>query len=158
MDIKLYIDGSCNIKEQVGGFGFIITNDKDINNERYGACSEFNKPVNSDRTELEALYQGLKFISRKYKRSSCHIYCDNQMVYDCVIGNSSRNGNRDMWELIEKEFKKSQVDFDITKLTAHTGDCDKDSILNARADKLAKAGRKSLIAKPGRIYNGKKII
>lgn len=156
--MKLYIDGSFNGENKTGGFGFIITNDKDIYDERYGACSDLSKPINSDRAELEALYQGLRFIRRKYKDKSCHIYCDNKMIYDSVLGSAGRNANRDLWELIEKEFKKSNMDFDIHKVDSHTGQEDKDSLLNARADRLAKAGRNSLIAKPGRIYVGKKIV
>lgn len=157
MDIKLVIDGSYDKGQGLGGFGFIIIGDN-ILDERYGACSIWNKPVNADRAELEALYQGLKFISRKYKGSNCHIYCDSKMIYDSVLGSAGRNANRDLWSLIEKEFRKSQVDFDITKVTAHTGGDEEICLLNARVDRLAKSGRNSLIAKPGRIYNGKKII
>lgn len=156
--IKLFTDGSYEKNIGRGGWSFIITKDEEILEEKYGTSSVWDGPLNSDRAELEALYQGLKFISKtkEYKEEDVHIYCDNKMVVDGIIGTASRNAYRDIWEKIEGLFNRD-VRFKVSKIKSHVLNDNHDNICNMRADRLSKVGRNSLLIKIGEVHDGKNV-
>lgn len=152
MKYSVYIDGSCQQDANpVGGWSFVMADDKNkIIIESYGKLRDGAQ--NSNRAELEALYQALLFISRSKDllEMNFHIYSDSEVVVEGVHGLAKRKSNRDLWEKIEPLCLSLIGRIDISHVEGHQSDdnIQAEGLLNKRADKLAKAGANSLIISP----------
>lgn len=157
--LNVFIDGSClnntDRESAIGGWGYLIT-DSDFNivNEANGKIREGVQ--DSNRAELEALYQALlKMISFK---GNCkfQIYTDSKTIHDSLNGDCKRTANRDYWELIEPLClsKKLNGNFRIGHIHSHHKDKSEDKILrklNEKADRLAFTGANSLVLAPVKV-------
>ena len=137
MQIKIYTDGACSGNPGIGGWGAIILipNEKPIN-----LNGGLNNTTNN-QMELTATIESLKY----FKQSQIiQIYTDSKYVMNGIeswIKNWKKNGwqtankkpvkNKDLWEKLDNEIIKHQVEWQWVK--GHTGNEN-----NEKADYLAR--------------------
>lgn len=152
--LNVFIDGSCkdirNKDKSIGGWGYIITDDKfNIIKQDHGKIRAGKQ--NSNRAELEALYQAL--LKMKTFKGNCkfHIYSDFECLVESITGHSERKANRDYWDDIELLCSSLAGHFRISHVLAHKSS-DEDNLfrLNNEVDKLAKIGANSLMHVPAK--------
>lgn len=147
---NVFIDGACQEirpNTHVGGWSFIITDSNfNIIKESYGKLR--NGVQNSQRAELEALYQAILYMNEN--PNEYHIYSDYEVIVEGLNGYAKRKSNRDLWDKIEPLCLNMLGKINIEHIYSHQKNKkdDKAVMMNAKADKLARMGVNSLIIAP----------
>ena len=122
--ITIYTDGACLGNPGPGGYGAILMN-KDHKKEISGS----EKDTTNNRMEMRAVIEALRLLK---KSSKVAIFTDSKYVMDgitkWIIGwkkNNWKTANRkavknaDLWQDLEKETSKHQIDW--TWVKGHAG-------------------------------------
>jgi ribonuclease HI len=148
MEIKVFTDGSCNMKQKKCGYGIYFPDKqiKDIS-EKFT-----NKPLTNQRAELYAIYMAL-LKTTKIKANKIKIYSDSMYSINCAtnwINKWKTNGwltankkpvkNLDIIKPIDDIITKYKGKIEFIHVPSHTKGKDELSIGNDKADKLAVAG------------------
>lgn len=144
---QIWTDGSAYWKDQIGGWAFLVSENKTVIFEDLG----FDKGTSSARMEMTAVLQALKYANKNYKGKNILIVTDYATVVNCFKErwyriwqqtNFSGISNRDLWEQIFKH-KFSKVNtFRFKHVRGHTG-----ITFNERVDFLAGEARKFYVEK-----------
>lgn len=150
--LNVFIDGSCidvrNSKKAIGGWAYTITdNNFNIIKEDNGKIRQGVQ--DSNRAELEALYQALLKMKAFKGNTKFHIYVDYDTIVESLNGFADRKANRDYWDLIEPLCLELAGKFRISHVLGHQEENgDKLIELNNKVDRHARAGARSLIKVP----------
>ena len=143
--LEIYTDGSCSPNPGPGGWGAVILPVKGKKRELSGKVAE----TTNNRMELQASLEALKSLSRpsavelytdsKYVQKGITSWIENWRKRNWLTAANEAVKNRDLWEALDTEMKKHQVQWFWVKGHA-------DDPHNERADELAVAarGRKAL--------------
>lgn len=143
--VTIYTDGSCSPNPGPGGWGVVILPDKGKKRELSGKVPE----ATNNRMELQASLEALQSLSRpsavalytdsKYVQKGITSWIENWRKRNWLTAANEAVKNRDLWEALDTEIKKHQVQWFWVKGHA-------DDPYNERADELAVAarGRKAL--------------
>jgi ribonuclease HI len=136
MKIQIYTDGACSGNPGVGGWGAVIINGDKAINLNGGLSSTTNNQM-----ELTAAIESLRYFKDTKK---ILIFTDSKYVMNGIeiwIKNWKKNGwkttskklvkNRDLWEELDKEITKHEVEWQWVK--GHAGNEN-----NEKADCLAR--------------------
>lgn len=153
MDINIYTDGSClKNPDGPGGWGVVVTANGKIIQE----YSEKSKKTTNNIMEMSALLKAMEVASQlkgryKDKIGKIGIYSDSKYAIGCfgdwgfkwmVDGWTKKTGGEiKNLELVKKGvmvFQKNKTSFFIRWVKAHTGKTDQISLMNSRADDLAR--------------------
>lgn len=149
--IEIFTDGSCMKKKTdiYCGYGVYFPN-----GELSNISKKFTiKPLTNQRSELYAIYRGIKKITTNFDFSTIMIYSDSEYSIKSLtiwIKNWKKNGwltaqkktvlNVDIIQKIDTIMEKYKNKIKFTHVKAHTGNQDILSKNNDIADKLAKDG------------------
>lgn len=147
--LDIYTDGACEKNGLTGpraGWAFIVTkhNSDEIVLCKKGKVREGEQ--HSNRAELEAMYQALKFC--RQEEHCFTIYTDSEVVENGINGKARRKANRDIWEDIEYAcFELKNVI--VKKIEGHQDEATaKNNIqakMNKMTDELAKQAARCLL-------------
>jgi ribonuclease HI len=151
--LNVFIDGACkdvkNKEKAIGGWGYIITD------EYFNVIKQDNGKIregiqDSNRAELEGLYQALLKMKTFKGNNKFHIYTDCESIADSLNGYSERRANRDYWDNIEPICKRLAGHFRISHIVSHQVNDNDDKFIeyNNKVDKLARIGANSLTKAP----------
>jgi ribonuclease HI len=144
-EVTLVPDGAVSGNPGPGGWGVVL-----VSGEHRKELSGAEPDTTNNRMELRALIEGLRALKRPAR---VHVLCDSAYVVrahrDGWLERWQRNGwrnaakepvgNRDLWEALLEAEHPHEVSFELVK--GHAG-----HELNERADELAVAARKALVA------------
>lgn len=150
--INIYTDGSCQNNGEDNatcGWGFVVAKGSIVTYEDYGKIREGKQTV--FRAELESFLQVLLYIRQCDNKLRFTIYTDSLMLADAVNGLCSRRSNKDIWSQIEDVSKELIGRVEVKHVPSHTDRDDLNSIMNAKADRLAKQGALNLFGAPIKI-------
>lgn len=143
MKYDVYTDGSCinNESNPSGGWAFVICEGDNIVNSEFGKLREGKQdPL---RAEIEAFYQAVLTCSKMDKQSKFSFYTDSKMLYRAVVGEVSRNSNKDMWAQIEAVAPCLAGRVEVKHVSAHSG-----ITMNEYVDRQAKQGANAIFMAP----------
>jgi ribonuclease HI len=150
-NIVIFTDGSYMKKktETLAGIGVYFPNGELVNISKKFTV----EPITNQRTELYAIYKGIKIIAKNFKFKNIMIYSDSEYSIKSLtiwIDNWKKNSwksangkdvlNQDIIKKIDKYLVKYKGKIKFQHVRAHTGKNDDLSKWNDEADKLAKSG------------------
>jgi ribonuclease HI len=140
---KIFTDGACSSKDNVGGWGLVILSENDHQTETHSGAKA---GTTNNEMELYAVLQALLW-ANDHKNESVIIYSDSAYIVNCIHDKWYKrwqyNGwitekktpvcNKDLWKEIIAFLGENVT---ITKIKGHS-----DSVGNNIADNLAVAAR-----------------
>ena len=111
--MKLYTDGSANIKTLEGGWGCLVVYD-DGTELQLSGCE---KNTTNNRMEIMGVIFGIKEVC--YFTKNIEVYSDSKYVINCAQKIFKRSKNLDLWEIYDNLTQNLTVTF--TWVKAHNG-------------------------------------
>ena len=157
MNLDIFTDGSC-MKTSKGilcGYGVHYVNNNINNKIKFNDISRIfrKKPLTNQRTELYAIYKGIKRVYKKNKKINLIIYSDSEYsiksltlwikkwkINNWITSNNKPVLNQDIIKKIDKLINNYEGDIKFIHVKAHTDNQNYESINNAIVDELAKQG------------------
>lgn len=132
--LKIYIDGSFNVKKNLGGYGLAIINDKDeVIYEEYKTLTE-GLEIRNVYGEIVGACRAVEIaLLNKYKEVD--IYFDYEGIEKWAIGTWKRKNNYTIQYHNYMQDAQKHIKINYFKVVAHSGDR-----YNEMVDKLAKRG------------------
>lgn len=155
--IKIYTDGACSAKNNIGGWGTLIIYPNDVEVVMSGTFPD----ATNNQMELWAVIEALNYIHDKenINHVAIEVVSDSEYVVNGItdwLPKWRQNGwkskskepvkNRPLWEAIHEMTKDLQIKF--TWVRGHAGDAN-----NERVDKLAVNAYKDVIKKKAKDEN-----
>lgn len=154
-EIKMFTDGSCMKNGLFNKCGYgVYFPDKEVSNISKPFVHE---PLTNQRSELYAIYKGIKRVKKHCTFNKLIIYSDSEYSIKSLtewITNWKKNGwktankkpvlNVDIIKKIDRYMQKYEGKIIFHHVKSHTGKLDALSIGNDKADELAKAGANKL--------------
>lgn len=138
--IKIYTDGSCSPNPGPGGWGVVILPEKGKKRELSGKAAD----TTNNRMELQAALEALKslpvssavelYTDSTYVKNGITSWIENWRKRNWMTTEKEPVKNRDLWESLDKEITRHQVQWFWVKGHA-------DNPYNERADELAVKAR-----------------
>jgi ribonuclease HI len=140
---KIFTDGACSSKDNVGGWGLVVLSENDKSIETKSAAKA---GTTNNEMELTAVLQALIWAS-EHKNESVIIYSDSAYIVNCIHDKWYKRWQYNGWitekktPVCNKELWKEIIAFlssnvTITKVKGHS-----DVVGNNAADSLAVAAR-----------------
>ena len=99
--ITIYTDGACIGNPGPGGWGAVILGDGP---KRFLHGRDLD--TTNNRMEILAVVKGLEDLS---ENADVTVYSDSSYVINTMTKNWKRNKNQDLWELLDREVHKRNV-------------------------------------------------
>jgi ribonuclease HI len=140
---KIFTDGACSSKDNVGGWGFVVLSENDHQTETKSGAKA---GTTNNEMELTAVLNAL-FWANNHKEEAVVIYSDSAYIVNCIHDKWYKRWQYNGWltekktPVCNKELWKEIIAFlgenvTITKVKGHA-----DSVGNNAADNLAVAAR-----------------
>jgi ribonuclease HI len=154
MELEIWTDGSCNNNPKhdtwgYGGWGFCVVRDGKVIFEDLG----FDEKVTSQKMEMQAVIEGLKFAKDKHPNSTITIVSDSAYIINCFKERWYLRWieiewcdvkNKEYWTKILELYHSKLLRVKFRKVKGHSG-----VKMNERADLLAGEARKYIMEKNG---------
>ena len=129
----IFSDGSAWTKDKSGGWAYVIIDS--YGSQKVG--SGYVPDTTNNRMELQAVIEGLNYLSGSLGSCDVLVYSDSEIVVKGYNGQYERRHNTDLWKDLDIAVGQHSY-VELIWVKGH-----KDSLYNHMADGLAKEARKN---------------